>query len=118
MTARGAARILAAPLALVAMVPLWFGFWLTVIAFASAWQRPDPAGLDGDPCCAYPDTWAELVGGTVTGLAFALATVGVAIIGYQLARFALAGTAPGRRGLRLAAAGFAAAFVALVVMFV
>jgi hypothetical protein len=55
--------------------------------------NPDPS-LDGDPCCADPDTWWDVVTGRAYFLALAIVAVGLVLLTTTLASVALTGSEP------------------------
>jgi hypothetical protein len=76
----GIGGVLAAGLALAVLPILVFGLLLVPAV-------PDPAILDGDPCCSHPDTWGEVIRGGVSALAAVLVhslvvTTALSLLGY------------------------------------
>jgi hypothetical protein len=89
------------------------GLWVAALAliYTSYFRSPNPdPSLDGDPCCAHPDTWWDVVMGGAYFLAVATVAVGLALLTTTLASVALTGTQPAfLRGRRAATRAFAAA---------
>ena len=75
------------------------GLWVSLLAliYTSALQRPDPnPALDGDPCCAHPDSWGEVAIGGVYFIATAIAAIGLVGGGVILVWSAMGGGVPER----------------------
>lgn len=53
----------------VVLLPVFCWLMLMVLLGSSyTWLIPDPAVLDGDPCCGHPDTWGEVRWSLVVGM--------------------------------------------------
>jgi hypothetical protein len=97
LIAQVVARVTAGALAAASVVPIGFGSVIALLDVVIAAQRPDPTIADGDPCCAHPDTWAEVflgIGFAVGTLVAVAATIYVAVV---LAGYAADGALPARR---------------------
>ena len=60
------------------------GCWVILLALvlSAALRQPNPdPSLDGEPCCAYPDTWADVAIGAGYTVATAIAAVGIIGLG-------------------------------------
>jgi hypothetical protein len=107
-------RVLAAGVALASAVPLWFGIAIASITALAAAERPDPSTPNGDPCCSYPDTWAEVAGGIAWAAGTVPACAALVYVAVALARFAWSGTwRHVRRGRRL---GLAVSYIGIWLM--
>lgn len=71
---------------------LWASLWVLLTA-SIAGHRPDPAVDDGDPCCAHPDTWGQVLswGGMAVFEAAVLGALCAGVLG--LLSFATTGRA-------------------------
>ena len=75
---------------------------------------PDPAIADGDPCCSYPDTWAEVGFGLMwTMTVVAIEGLILALVA-GLVCYAAAGRWPAWRRLALVPAGTLAVAAVLI----
>ena len=81
-------RALAGVLAVAAVVPVVVGSFLGAFTFAVAIAWPDPDVPNGDPCCAHPDAWWEVAGGTAFGAWTMMAAAALGYLAWRLARFA------------------------------
>jgi hypothetical protein len=73
--------------------------WVTLLAliFSAAFQTPNPdPGLDGDPCCGYPDTWTDVAVGGAYFLATLIAAIGFMGAGVTCLVAAVRGRVPDR----------------------
>lgn len=83
----GIGGIVAAGFALAVLPLLLFGLLLVPAV-------PDPAILDGDPCCSHPDTWGEVIRGAVAALGAVLAHSLIVTAALGLLGFAASGRRP------------------------
>lgn len=65
---------------------LLFGLWVLLVSllFVGGIQPPNPYVTDGDPCCGYPDTWADTRGAAVGALVWQAAGLAVILLGAKL----------------------------------
>ena len=73
------------------------GLWVCLLAllYTTAFQRPDPnPALDGDPCCGHPDTWGDVVVGSVYFAATLSAAIGLLAASTALGMHAATGKSP------------------------
>jgi hypothetical protein len=81
-----------------AIVCLPLGLWVALLAliYSAALRRPNPdPRLDGDPCCGYPDTWGDVLGGGTYTIAIASVAIGLLVAGAALLRSAAKVRVPG-----------------------
>lgn len=104
-------------LALALLVPAGIGAGLAFLLIVVSAAGPDPSGVDGEPCCALPDTWGEVVEGFALAagtLVWCAAWIYAAV---APAVFAWSGSGPSPQRLRRL--GFALSYVViwLVIVF-
>jgi hypothetical protein len=90
-------------LAFAGVVSLAAALWLSLLALieTSAFQSPNAApGLDGDPCCAHPDTWGDVVIGGAAFVAIGLVALAAYAGASVLLGTALLGRVPRRPSRR------------------
>jgi hypothetical protein len=85
--------------AVAVLLSLYFSLW-AMLGAAIAAQRPDPAVPDGDPCCAYPDSWSQVAGWSFAALSFASTVALVFTGGVACLSYAWVGRRPRWRRLR------------------
>jgi len=117
-------RGLAGVLAVVLLVPAWAGIAWAMLVFVIAADGPRPGAPDGDPCCAYADTWGDVAFGVAWGLVLAAISMALIYATITLTGFAVTGQPPklGRLRRMLAAlaavvAAFAAYWTVLEVLY-
>ena len=121
MRLRGRAAIARIGLAAAALAALLAAAWVALLAviYTTYFQSPDPnQALDGDPCCAHPDTWTDVIIGGVYFSAVTVASLGFLTLGIVLGWSALRGGVPTpvrRRARALWRAGIVASACALAV---
>jgi hypothetical protein len=104
-----------------AVMAIIFGSFAAMLAllYTSELRSPDPdPRLDGDPCCGYPDTWADVAIGGVYFLVVAFVALAALGAGGILASGAILGRFPAglrRRERLLGRLGAAAALGAVAV---
>ena len=87
-------------LAFARVVSLAAALWLSLLAFiaTSAFQSPKAApSLDGDPCCAHPDTWGDVVVGGASFVAIGLVALAAYLGASVMLGAAVLGRVPPRR---------------------
>ena len=77
---------------------LWGVLWVKLLVSISA-ERPDPAAEDGDPCCAVPDTYGEVVEGGAYAAGSALVDGALIACAIALIRHGITSCWPRRRWL-------------------
>lgn len=93
-TRTGRRRRVAAGLGALALVPVvWAGPFIAVIAFEFI-VPPSPFVRGGDPCCAYPDTMAEVRNGAVVGVLVSTVFAAALVALFLLIRCAACGRRP------------------------
>jgi len=79
------------------LASLLAALWIFALALitTSLLRSPDPtSGLDGDPCCEFPDTWAEVALGALWFVALVALGLGLATLAVALGGTAVRGRAP------------------------
>jgi len=112
---RALARAAAGVVAVALLWPVAIGIAWTLLMFAIAAVRPDPTVPDGDPCCGYPDNWAEVAAVAAQGVVLAAITVSLMYVTITFAGFAIKGERPKLRGRRRAVAALATVVAAFAV---
>lgn len=94
MSNRAPLRILAGLAAAALFVVVAFGLIAFVWGLSYVSEPADPYVMDGDPCCAHPDTWGDVTSGAWGTLAIAAVTGLVLCAAMALLVLAITGRLP------------------------